>query len=299
MTNWPTNGGGPGQQPPRPPGGNHFRQPDPNQPNQANPPNQQRPNQVHHESQRSTSSAPRFVHSKNIGPLLRAIPFAIVGFFVIPVLGVHTALDAAADRRTKATELTQTVNFLPSDTTLPAKSARPTTTIPSTIEGKETRWQKPELPAEPSGSDRTAKLKYDLIKSVITAAGVTSKSISAKCANEPLDMTKDKSVECTVTYEGLTVPFAVEIKGGQYVASYTYRPNKLPLAKEKAEWELLYSEVRYRNDIAAASCDMKAVELVDVAREGAFNCKLTKVDGTTIQELGTLSIYGDVYFTSN
>ncbi|MGH3657801.1 MAG: hypothetical protein ACRDUA_14190, partial [Micromonosporaceae bacterium] len=72
---------------------------------------------------------------------------------------------------------------------------------------------KPEGKAPGENANPSQQILYDLQERVVRTAGVTAET-EAQCAGGVITGTVDQTVTCTVTYQGLTIRYKVQITGG-------------------------------------------------------------------------------------
>lgn len=138
-------------------------------------------------------------------------------------------------------------------------------------------------PIEPSPArdeSLEAKILYALKSKVAKQAGISIKT-TAQC-DPAIKSNADQKTTCTVTYEGLSVPFEVEINGGRTVASYRARPSKALLVKDGVHIAFAHYAEPYA-DLSSLRCsdDLPEKALVEVDGKTGYTCSYIRKDSSS------------------
>ncbi|RCV54609.1 hypothetical protein DEF28_07925 [Marinitenerispora sediminis] len=154
------------------------------------------------------------------------------------------------------------------------------------------RFDESELPPEPADSASPGEqIEYELLTETITFAQAADPSATAECPET--GATAQESITCTVTYQGLEVPWNVDINGGEYVFSFEAAAESKPISRDVAE-----DALRWYAEAEAVLCDMEEFALVTPGGDTGVTCQAQGSGGveTFAMETGT---YGTFSFTSS
>ena len=132
-------------------------------------------------------------------------------------------------------------------------------------------YQTPEPPEGPPGetADPTQQILYDLRQRVVRMAGIPIQT-EASCAGGVITGTVDQNVTCSVTYQGLTVEYQVEITGGTPTFTWVATTDTGLLTAEgvgQAYW------AKYGTDASEVRCDpMPEQRLVKLGEDTDYRC---------------------------
>lgn len=178
----------------------------------------------------------------------------------------------------------------------PSASASPTESAESSgefrsasIPASSPQFDEAALPKKPADdAPFKQKIEYKLLSETAEFAQLVDPASKATCP--AVDATKDSTIECTVVYKGLSVPWTVKITGGQYVASYRAEAPKKPISREYAE-----NYLRFREKTEEVACDMPEAVLVTPGADTGITCK-SRSDGEITEFDYTVSAYGTARF---
>ncbi|GLU49209.1 hypothetical protein [Nocardiopsis ansamitocini] len=145
-----------------------------------------------------------------------------------------------------------------------------------------------ELPPKPEGSDPRAAIEWELISSASKFAGSYDPDSTSDCA--ATDGSKDETITCTTVVYGLTSEWSVDITGGDFVFSYKYTADKVPLARDFME-----DGLRHTADVENVACDMEEYQLGSVGSSGIACVAEDEYEGTRTYDAET-SAYGSISF---
>jgi hypothetical protein len=154
----------------------------------------------------------------------------------------------------------------------------------------------PLAPSPAREASAQDKVLYDLYAKVTRQAGV-AKATTGRC--EPTLTGKvDQTVTCTVVFDGLDVPFTVEVSGGSFVFSYKAKAAKVVLAAEGVRAKF----ADYATSLAkpgSLSCDanLPAKQLVDPEKPTGYQCYYTATSGRAVVRSVQVSELGPDFFT--
>ncbi|WP_046468624.1 hypothetical protein [Allosalinactinospora lopnorensis] len=117
-----------------------------------------------------------------------------------------------------------------------------------------------DLP-EVDSTDPAEQVEGELANVVQEFAMTEDPSTDAAC--DGFDSSADSVVDCNVTFQGIDVPFEVEISGGESVFSYTPDPVEGMVASRDA----LEDETRYHTGNESVRCTMDEFQLVPVGED--------------------------------
>ncbi|GIG99481.1 hypothetical protein Pma05_60540 [Plantactinospora mayteni] len=166
-------------------------------------------------------------------------------------------------------------------------AAGPATTAPAPAPEGETVAMPTEpyatpSPAEPSpkrDAPFESKVHYELRSMVAKQAGISIKS-DVSCAAK-ISGSADQKTTCTVSYQGLEVPFEVEVTGGRYVASYRARPQKALLVRAGVHEAFARSVERFADPASLRCAQMPEKALVEIDKETGFTCSYVRKDSSS------------------
>ncbi|MFC3995578.1 hypothetical protein ACFOVU_06620 [Nocardiopsis sediminis] len=154
------------------------------------------------------------------------------------------------------------------------------------------RFDESELPPEPAaGASPTEQIEYELLAETTTFAQAADPAATAECPET--DAAAQETITCTVTYQGLEVPWSVDISGSEFVFSFEPRAEQQPISRDIAE-----DALRWYADTEAVLCDMEEYLLVAPDGDTDVTCQAQGSGGveTFAMETGT---YGTFSFTSS
>ncbi|MFC4565050.1 hypothetical protein ACFO4E_24605 [Nocardiopsis mangrovi] len=163
-----------------------------------------------------------------------------------------------------------------------------TAPVPSSAPG----FDESELPPEPAeGATPTEQIEYELLAETTTFAQATDPSATAQCPET--DAATQETITCTVTYQGLEVPWSVDINGSAYVFSFEPWAEQQPISRDIAE-----DALRWYADAEAVLCDMEEHRLVTPDGDTGVTCQAQASGGveTFAMDTGT---YGTFSFAAS
>jgi hypothetical protein len=138
--------------------------------------------------------------------------------------------------------------------------------------------------------DPATQVEGELVNMVQEFAMVTDASTTASC--DAFDAGVDGTVSCTAQYKGISVPFSVDVVGGDYMFTYTPTPTEGMVASR----DMVEDETRWMTDNEAVRCDMEEFQLVTVGEVvPGLNCYAQGDPDTYEVEF---SEYGTIYVTA-
>ncbi len=143
-----------------------------------------------------------------------------------------------------------------------------------------------ELP-EVDSDDPVVQVEGELVNMVQEFAMVTDSSTSASC--DSFDASLNGTIDCTATFQGISIPFTVDIEGGEFIFSYTPTPTEGMVASR----DVVEDEMRYMSDNESVRCTMDEFQLVPVDQTVPDLKCFAKGDPDEYEV--KFSIYGSVY----
>ncbi|MFC7328457.1 hypothetical protein [Marinactinospora rubrisoli] len=154
------------------------------------------------------------------------------------------------------------------------------------------RFDENELPPDPgSSASPTEQIEYELLTETITFAQAADPSATAECPET--DASTQESITCTVTYQGLEVPWNVDISGSEFVFSFEAEAERKPISRDIAE-----DALRWYAEAEAVLCDMEEYLLVTPDGDTGVTCQAQGSGGVETFAMET-GAYGTFSFTSS
>ncbi|MEE1928640.1 hypothetical protein V1J52_10610 [Streptomyces sp. TRM 70351] len=172
------------------------------------------------------------------------------------------AAGAAVDEETGA----------PADGARPEGEQRPVVVEPP---AEEPVRSNPTLsPSPDSGADLTEKIIYELRQRTVEMAGVV-KDTEGSCEGGEVTLKAGATTACTITYEGVEVPWEVNIaddyEEGSFIVRYDIAPTKGVLVGETVRAEFWKLQNTMSDDLR---CDeLPEVELVEIDTDTGYRCQ--------------------------
>lgn len=185
---------------------------------------------------------------------------------------------------------------VPIEETVPAQQADGTEGLVSgdyrtgPIPASSPEFDESTLPAEPGDTATpTEQIEWEVLKSANQASLLYDPSSTAECTETQASV--DETIDCTVTYQGLQIPYTVDVTGGSYIFSYEYRADSVPMVRDVVE-----DALRYWADAEAVRCDMDEAQLATPDIDSGVVCDAQTEYGVESYNV-EVSAYGYVSFT--
>ncbi|TDQ54890.1 hypothetical protein [Actinorugispora endophytica] len=145
-----------------------------------------------------------------------------------------------------------------------------------------------ELPPEPTEGTPDEQIEWEILSTASSYVGSFDPASYADCPATNADT--DETITCTSLVYGQSSTWTVDVTGGEYVFSYEYAADMVPLSREFTEESL-----RWQADSEAVACDMDEYQLGSVGESG-ITCEADDgYGGVTVYDLET-SVYGGLSF---
>lgn len=136
-------------------------------------------------------------------------------------------------------------------------------------------------PSPDRSATTTDKVLYELQRRTVRMAGIAG-ATSGECEGGELVMKAGAATSCTVTYEGVKVPWEITIsdsyKPGSIIFSYTAKPLKGVLTAQGVHGTFWKQQNSYSEDLRCSEIP-KAV-LVELDQETDYKCQYLIKDGS-------------------
>ena len=184
---------------------------------------------------------------------------------ITPTVAPTTDASTPAGTDSSAPAVDASSSSAPGDSSAPAESGAgvPVTATPPLASPT------PLTPEPKDSASPMEKVSYALEQEAIRTAKV-SKKTSTTCNPAKFDTSKDVKVMCNVDYAGLKIPYAVDIRGGSMVFSYTAETTKGALVREAVLAEMANGGAFDKlNDV---KCDVPPLSLVELDKPSGATC---------------------------
>jgi|GEM_PF-6190243 len=150
-------------------------------------------------------------------------------------------------------------------------------------------WGEDQLPQKPSNEDGLRMvIEHGVLVETATFAREFDPDGTAQCPE--VSGSKDEAITCTVTYLGLDLEWEVEVKGGNYVSSYSAQAPDRVVSRSFVE-----DALRFDQQTEDVYCDIDEHHLTPATGDEKFNCgSLTDGEESTWELV--LSRYGEASF---